>query len=637
MDPKDVTRKLRAILSADVQGYSRLMGDDEIATVETITEYRETITSLVTQWKGRVVDSPGDNILAEFGSVVDAVQCAVEIQHILKAKNEDLPENRRMIFRIGVNLGDVIQEGDRIYGDGVNIAARIESLADGGGICISGTAYDQIKNKLALGYNYFGEHSVKNISEPVRVYKVPMEPGDVGKTRAGAKSWKKSALIGTVILILCAMAFTAWHFYFRPPPIKPASIDKMAFPLPKKPSIAVLPFTNMSDDPKQEYFSDGITEDLITDLSQISGLFIIARNSTFAYKGKPVKIQQVAEDLGVRYVLEGSVRKADNRLRVNAQLIDATTGHHLWAKRYDGKIGEVFDFQDKIIRKIVAALALKLIAGEKERVARKETDNILAYEAFLKGWEHYRRFTRDDFAKALPYFRKAIDLDPTYGRAHAALAALYFNSARYRWAHYFHSAGYHRPQSSLNVSIREAYKLADKYTQMAMKNPTALSYWLASLINLTSHKQDVAIADAERAIALSPNDPDCQVMMAEALIYAGRPYQAFGFVKRAMRLDPNYPASYEWVLGLAHFAVGELQEAANLMERAVTHNPDLNRFILPLAASHALLGNDQKAKAALDKSPLGQIDLGFEWYHFPFKDPVVAKRLSEGLRKAKAK
>jgi len=248
MTTKNVKRKLRAILSADVQGYSRLMGDDEVGTVKTITEYREILTSLVNQYNGRVVDSPGDNVLAEFGSVVDAVQCAVEIQNILKAKNEELPENRRMIFRIGVNLGDVIQEGDRIYGDGVNIAARIESLADGGGICISGTAYDHIENKLALGYNFMGKHSVKNIAKPIRVYKVPMDPKDVGKKRDG-KSWKKMAIAAAIVLILGTVSFAVWNFYFRPPQIEPASGEKMAFPLPNKPSIAVLPFNNLSGDP----------------------------------------------------------------------------------------------------------------------------------------------------------------------------------------------------------------------------------------------------------------------------------------------------------------------------------------------------------------------------------------------------
>ena len=278
MDQKRVKRKLRAILSADVQGYSRLMGDDEVATFKTITEYREIFASIVSQYNGRVVDSPGDNILSEFASVVDAVQCAVEIQKVLKAKNEELPENRRMIFRIGVNLGDVIHEDDRIYGDGVNIAARIESLADGGGICISGTAYDHIENKLALGYNFIGDHSVKNIAKPVRVYKVPMGPNDVGKKEPKPKLAKKAAIAVAVVIILVATAIV-WNSYFRTKRTEPANLQKMVFPLPDKPSIAVLPLDNMTGDPKQDYLCDGISEQIIASLSHVPGIFVIARNS----------------------------------------------------------------------------------------------------------------------------------------------------------------------------------------------------------------------------------------------------------------------------------------------------------------------------------------------------------------------
>lgn len=287
MTTKDVKRKLTAILSADVQGYSRLMEDDEVATVETITDYRETMTSLVTQWKGRVVDSPGDNILAEFASVVDAVQCAVEIQQVLKVRNADLPENRRMVFRIGVNLGDVIQEAARIYGDRVNIAARIEGLADGGGICISGSAYEQIENKLALGYEYLGEHSVKNIAKPIKVFKVPMEPRDISKEKkkARAKKWLWAA-VAAAVLFLGITAAIFWNYYYLPAPVDIDPEGKMTFALPKGPSIAVLPFNNMSRDPEQDFFCDGITETIIGALSHRKTLFVIARSSTFAYKGK---------------------------------------------------------------------------------------------------------------------------------------------------------------------------------------------------------------------------------------------------------------------------------------------------------------------------------------------------------------
>ena len=335
-------RKLSAILSADVKGYSRLMGENELATVQTLTSYKETMTKLIKHYRGRVLDSIGDNLMAEFASVVDAVQCAVEVQQLLSSKNEDLPENRRMNFRIGINLGDVIEEGERIYGDGVNVAARIEGLAEGGGICISGTAFDQVESKLGLEFGYLGEQAVKNIRKPVRVYRVEMEGGvsDVGTSQE--------------------------------------------LPLKDKPSIAVLPFVNMSDDPEQEYFSDGITEDIITDLSKVSGLFVIARNSSFSYKGKQMKVQDVARDLGVRYVLEGSVRRAGNRLRITAQLIDAKTGDHLWAERYDRELKDIFTVQDEVARNVVSELAVTLKANESERLYRKHTENIEAYELYLR-------------------------------------------------------------------------------------------------------------------------------------------------------------------------------------------------------------------------------------------------------------
>jgi TolB-like protein len=326
----------------------------------------------------------------------------------------------------------------------------------------------------------------------------------------------------------------------------------MAFPLPEKPSIAVLPFVNLSDDPKQEYFADGMTDDLITDLSKISGLFVIARNSTFTYKGKPVKIRQVAEELGVRYVLEGSVRRAADRVRINTQLIDAMSGGHLWAERYDGQIGDIFALQDKITRKIVAALAVKLNPGEQEFVVRKETKNILAYDAFLKGWEHYRRFTPDDFAKAYSHFKKALDLDPDYGRAHAALAQTYWRGLELGW----------RWQMGLGVGWSEGRVMSRKHLQTAMNYSTSLAHQVASAMT-------------------------------------GRPEEAVEFAKTAMRLDPHYAAPNLFLLGLAHFSMGKLEEAVTLFERALAHNPDLRGLSAPLAAAYAHLGRDKEAQLAL--------------------------------------
>ena len=338
-------RKLTAILSADVKGYSRLMADDEEATVRTINIYRQVMSGLIKDHRGRVVDAKGDNVLAEFSSVVDAVRCAVQVQKELTEKNAELQEHRRMEFRIGINLGDVIEEQGTIYGDGVNVAARLEGLAEGGGICISGTAFDQVKNRISVGYEYQGKQNVKNIPDPVRVYKVLLAPEAAGKVigeeepRPRKKRWAAIAAIAILVVVAGGLL---WNFYFRPD-VEPASVEKMAFPLPDLPSLAVLPFTNMSDDPKQEFLSDGITENIITALSKVPRLFVIARNSTFTYKGKPTKVRQIGRELGVRYVLEGSVRKADETVRITAQLVDATTGNHLWAERYDRKLGDIFE------------------------------------------------------------------------------------------------------------------------------------------------------------------------------------------------------------------------------------------------------------------------------------------------------
>jgi TolB-like protein/class 3 adenylate cyclase len=362
MATQDFKRKLTAILSADVKGYSRLMGEDEEATVRTITAYRQVITEVVQKHRGRVVDSPGDNVLAEFASVVDAVRGAVEIQEELKVRNAELPKNRKMEFRIGVNLGDVIHEEERIYGDGVNVAARVESLAEAGGICISRSAYDQVKNKLTLGYENLGEYSVKNIAEPVRVYKVLMDPESAGKVigerRVEAKRGMRVAIVGVIAFLLVVGGAVLWKSYqpIVSPPAEVASEKKLAFPLPEKPSLAVLPFDNLSGDSSQDYLSDGFTETIITELSNLSNLFVIARNSTFTYKGKPVKVQHVAEELGVRYVLEGSVQRSGERVRITAQLIDALTGHHLWAENYDRNFGDIFALQDDITDHVTMAL-----------------------------------------------------------------------------------------------------------------------------------------------------------------------------------------------------------------------------------------------------------------------------------------
>jgi TolB-like protein/predicted Zn-dependent protease len=400
--------------------------------------------------------------------------------------------------------------------------------------------------------------------------------------------------------------------------------------LPDKPSIAVLPFDNLSKDPEQEYFADGMTDDLITDLSKISGLFIIARNSTFQYKGKAVDVKKVSRELGIRYVLEGSVRRVGDKVRINAQLIDATTGGHLWAERYDGQMDDVFSLQDKVTQKIVSALAVKLTKGEQERSARKETDKILAYDTLLKGWEHYRRFTPDDFAKARIYFEKAIDIDSDYTRAHAALAQTYWLGSQLGW----------RWQMGLDVGWSEGRLLARKHMIKAMEKPTSLAHQVASWMNIYRHMYHEAITDAKQAITLDPNDHRAHWMMSWALIFSGNPDEAVEYANTAIRLDPHYTAPNLYLLGLAHFSMGKLEDAVVLMERAFAHNVELVGFSAPLAAAYSLLGQDEAAEIAMENyrnewpwwgmSPNLQKVMQF----FPFKDIDVSDRLADGLVKA---
>ncbi len=428
-------RKLTTIFSADVKGYSRLMGDDEAATIRTLTAFREIISASVEAHGGRVIDSPGDNLLAEFGSVVNAVESAAEIQKTLKEKNRDLPESRRMEFRIGVNVGDVVAEGERLYGDGVNIAARLEALAEGGGICISGAAYDQVRGKLALGFDFMGEQSVKNIAEPVRAYRVLTEL-EAAETKAALKPADNKRLrwiAWAALAVLVLGGAAVWGIYFRPTRFEPASVERMAFPLPKKPSIAVLPFANLSGDPKQDYLADGISENIITALSQLPEMFVIARSSTFTYKGKAVKVQKVAEDLGVRYVLEGSVQKTGDKVRIHAQLIDALKGHHLWSGRYDREAKDVFALQDDITRNVVTSLEVKLTEGEIARIRRAQTTNAEAYRYSRLGLKFMRRVTKEDMVEAQRLYEKAVSLDPNYSYGWVLLGYTHYFAAKRGW------------------------------------------------------------------------------------------------------------------------------------------------------------------------------------------------------------
>ena len=572
-------RKLAAILSADVKGYSRLMAEDEVATVRTLTAYRELMSSLIPQHRGRVVDSTGDNLLAEFPSVVDAVLCAAEIQQALKARNAELPEPRRMEFRIGINLGDVIIEGERIYGDGVNVAARVEGLAEPAGICLSGTAYDQVEGKVGFRYEYLGEQTVKNIAKPVRVYRVRLEPGD------------------------------------------PQTDAAPGLTLPATPSLAVLPFVNMSGDPEQEYFSDGITEDIITALSKIASLFVIARTSTFAYKGKAVKVQQVGQELGVRYVLEGSVRKAGPRVRITAQLVEAASGRHLWAERYDRNLEDLFAVQDEITQHIVDALQVQLTEGEQLLVWRRHTRDPEVWNNVYKAIEHFRRLTREDNIRARQYAERAVELDPEYASAYNLLGWTYWNDARMGWS------------ASPLESFQRAAELNQK--ALALDDSLAEVHGLCGFLYLYLRDYEQATAEGERAVALHPNGAEVSAMLAVILTYAGRPEEALRLIHKAKRLSPYHPGWYLWIQGVICRLLGQYEESVAALRAAIERDPNTWESRVALAVTYSLLGRDGEARAELAAALAIEPTLSLESLARanPYKDPAELDLMLDTLRK----
>jgi adenylate cyclase len=614
-----VARKLAAILSADVEGYSRLMGDDELTTVRAITAYREVIATFVARHGGRVVDSPGDNVLAEFSSVVDAVQCAVEIQRELQIRNAAVPPSRQMRFRIGINLGDVIVEGQRLYGDGVNISARVEGLAEGGGICLSGTAYDQVEGKLPLGYDFLGEHAVKNIARPVRVYRVRLERGasaaaSLGRRGAAGRrlAYKTVATVTVLAALGAAGGLVSWRWFQAP---------ASSLALPDRPSIAVLPFTNLSQDPGQEYFSDGVTEDLITGLSKVSGLFVIARNSVFTYKGKAVKVGEVGRDLGVRYVLEGGVQRAGDRVRITAQLVDAATGYHLWAERYDGQVRDIFALQDEVTQRIVRALAVKLTEGERGRMGRVPTGDPDAYDLVLRGRENLNRTTRDANVEARKLFLKAQDLDPGYARAYMGMG----------WAHLY---GWQFQWSTDTDSLERARQMAER--AIALDETLADAHRLLGQIYLWKKEHDQAIAQAERALALAPNDAHGYETLAEVLGWAGRPEDSLRFIREAMRLNPHYPFFYLWTLGHAYYLTGRSQDAVNAFKTIVQQNPNFLPAHAYLGVLFTEMGREKEAhtawKAALRLSP--GVSLASLRQRLPYRRPADLNRFLTAVQKS---
>jgi adenylate cyclase len=617
-------RKLSAILYADVAGYSRLVGSDEEGTHRVFRVHFDTLTAIIKNHGGRVVHTAGDAVLAEFASVVTALECAVAAQRDLGKRNQEFPDNRKLRFRIGVNLGDVIVDGEEIYGNGVNVAARLETLADAGGICISRQVLDEVRGKVDVGFEYLGPQRVKNIEKPVNGYRVLLDPADADKVigeRKWTMRWRWAAIAGAVAVIIVTGALTFW---LRPwtPDFEPASIERMAFPLPAKPSIAVLPLTNLSGDAEQDYLADGMTESMINALSKVPNLFVIAHNSTFVYKGKPVKVQQVAEELGVRYVLHGSVQRSADRVRITAQLIDAIAGNYLWSERYDRNVKDIFALQDEITLNVVKELQVVLTEGEMARVHYHGTDRLEAVLLAAQSREYIRRFTKEDNLRGRELAEKAIALDPKFAEPYARLG----------WTHYLDAqAGW---SASPIESFNRALALAQKALTLDATHPD--SYALLGLLHLLLKEHDEAIVFAEKAIALSPNDSSNLAGLAFILNYAGEPEKAIPLLDNAMRLSPYYPDWYLGELGRAYILTAQYQEAIAALAQRLRRNPNSGEAQVLLAAAYGASNRNEEARATLAQflKPRPGYTLGRYAQGEFYKNPEDLKRVLNGLRNA---
>ena len=538
------TRRLAAIIAADVAGYSRLMGADEEGTLEALKAIRRELSDpKVKEHRGRIVNTTGDGLLIEFSSVVDAVRCAVEVQHAMAERNVDVPPDRRIELRMGINLGDIIKDGRDIFGDGVNVAARLEALAESGGICVSRVVRDQVRDKLAFSFEDMGEQQVKNIARPVHVYRVLID--------------------------------------------KPASA-KALLPLPDKPSIAVLPFQNMTGDAEQDYFVDGVVEEIITAISRLPWLFVIARNSSFTYKGRAVDVKQVARELGVRYVLEGSVRKGGNKVRITGQLIDAASGAHIWADRFDGALDDIFELQDQVASGVVGAIEPKLRSSEIERAIRKPTENLGAYDLYLRALAQFWKWTPDGWSEAVDLLRRALDIDPSYATAAGLFA----------WCRVVE-------QTRRLVSAQERDE-ASRFARLAVEkgneDPDAL--WMGGWgMLMLAGEHAAGMSAMERSLALNPNSALASCFFGWAQSYRHQSQRAIEALERARRFSPLDPQPWVFYGGLAHahFAAGRWGEAIEWADRALHAQPRMTAVVGVKAAACSHLGRAEEARAYVSR------------------------------------
>ena len=584
----DTERRLVAVFAADVEGYSRLMGADEVWTLQRLTERRAILDKVIADHRGRIANTAGDSVLAEFGSAVDAVQCAVEAQAVLAEANSNQPPEKRINFRIGVHVGDVMVRAGDLFGDSVNIAARLQALAQPGGVCVSGATYDQVRKVLPIAFTDLGAQQFKNIEEPVRAYEANSFSQTAVQSKQAGSGFSKSLV------------------------------------LPDKPSIAVLPFQNMSGDPEQEYFADGMVEEIITALSQFRQLFVIARNSSFTYKGRSIDVKQVGRELGVRYVLEGSVRKAGNRIRITGQLVDATTAGHLWADRFDGGIDDIFDLQDSVTTRVVGAIAPKLELAEIERVWRKPTENLNAYDYFLHGMASFYRLTKEANDEALRLFRKAFELDPEFAVAYGMAAYCYLRRKFNGW------------MTDQAKEAAEAGRLARLAVDLGKDDAVALIYGGRTLARVVG-ELDVGAAFINRALVLNPNLAAAWHNSGWTSIRLGEPDIAIEHLATAMRLSPLDPLMHamQTAMGLAHIYAGRYNEASVWAENALRGNPNYLPALRFAAVSNALGGRIEKAREMLKR--LRQLDPNRRISNLTEVEdfaPYIVGVIEEGLRKA---
>jgi adenylate cyclase len=635
------TRRLAAIMFTDIVGFSRQMGVDEPRMLLLLEVHNEVIRHAVADHQGHVIKTMGDAFLVDFPSVVNAVQCAQTIQAQLHKHNAEKNKAEQIHVRIGIHSGDIVQRDGDVFGDGVNIASRLQTLAEPDTICLSDVVYRDVGKKLSLGAVVsLGRPRLKNITERFHVYALLADPPKGVRQQLQVQRLKLSRRVRPVhwlsvagLLLIVGTLVTVHYFpllLFLLSPPRPFAPNTEAtlppLPLPDKPSIVVLPFTNMSEDPKQDYFSDGLTEDLTSDLSQISSLFVISRNSAFTYKGKAVKLPEVSRELGVRYVVEGSVRKAGDQVRVTAQLIDATQDQHVWSERYDRPLTELFALQDEIRQKIVFALKVKLTPEEQERFRRAPTNNLEAYDFLLRGGEaffraYYER-KKEANAQARQMFEKAIELDPQYAGAYAGLGSTYFLDWFYQW------------NKDRAQSLERAFEMTQR--AVALDDSLSLPHRVLSQVYLWKKQHEQAIAEAERAIAFDPNNADGYVNLGGILVNAGQPEKGIELTEKAMRLNPRYPPFYLVALGVAYLTAGRCEEALVPLKKVLTLNPNFGPAHLHLAACYAELGRLEEARAevaeVLRVNPNASLEV---WRQtVPYKNPADLERFLNGLHKA---